>query len=112
MKKFFLCFSLLIGIFVIVGITCQASVPAGIECIVEPEQDIIIHEIVWPQFNWASFDKDKLVSFVKFQYAVYWDADKGLVVVRRNLLKNKMQVLRFPSYTLTIFRMSLWMPKN
>lgn len=94
--------TLLIGLFILTGITCQAMITEQGDSIVQPEQIIVIDEEVWPQFNWASFDQDKVVSFGNFQYTIYWDADKVLVLVRRNLLNNKIQVLRFPSYTLTI----------
>ena len=66
----------------------------------KPDRTIIVDEDTW-QFNWASFDQDKLVSFGKFQYTIYWDADTVLVLVRRNLKTDKIQALRFPQHKLS-----------
>jgi autotransporter-associated beta strand protein len=55
---------------------------------------------IWPTVNWASFDQDKVVSFGNFQYAVYWDDDRVLTVVRRNLSSNEVQQVRLTDYVL------------
>ena len=69
---------------------------------VMPTQNIPVDDDVWPYFNWASFDQDKVVSYGNYQYSIYWDADAVLVIVRRNLKNNSIQTLRFPKYKLTI----------
>jgi hypothetical protein len=63
---------------------------------------IIIDDDVWPHFNRASFDQDKLVSLCDYQYGLYWSADKTLTLFRRDLRDDSVQRLRFPDYVLTI----------
>ena len=63
---------------------------------------IVVDESVWRPFNMASFDQDKIVTFDDYQYTVYWDADKVLVVARRSLRGHSVQTLRLPQYKLTI----------
>jgi len=48
----------------------------------------------WPHWNWAAFDQDKLVSLGRYQYALYWSADKVLVLVRRDLRDNGVATVR------------------
>ena len=62
---------------------------------------ILIDDNVWPHFNRASFDQDKLVSFGDFQYGLYWSADETLLLFRRDIRDDSVQKLRLP-YTLTI----------
>jgi hypothetical protein len=69
---------------------------------IQPDRVIVVDKQVWPFFNWASFDQDKVVSWNNFQYIPYWDADKVLVLVRRSLKDHTFQTLRFPKYTLSI----------
>lgn len=69
---------------------------------VKPISTIAVDDNVWPHFNWASFDQDKIVSFNSYQYTPYWDADKVLVIVRRDLRNNEIQALRLPRHKLTI----------
>lgn len=57
---------------------------------------------VWPHFNWASFDQDKIVSYNNYQYSPYWGVDGVLVIVRRDLRSNVVQSLRLPDNRLTI----------
>lgn len=61
-----------------------------------------VDDDAWPAFNMASFDQDKVRTFGDFQYTAYWDADKTLVVARRNLLDNTVQTVRLEGRTLTI----------
>lgn len=75
---------------------------AGGQAIVKPIRTILVDADVWPRFNWASFDQDKILSHGDHQYTVYWDADKVLVVVRRDLRTHAVQALRLPRHTLTI----------
>lgn len=63
---------------------------------------IIIDDNVWPHFNRASFDQDKLVSFGDFQYGLYWSAGETLILFRRDLRDDTIQKLRFPDHVLTI----------
>jgi hypothetical protein len=67
-----------------------------------PARTAVADREVWPHFNWAAFDQDKVVSFNGYQYTLYWDADMTLVLARRNRASNTVQTLRFPDYTLTI----------
>ncbi len=69
---------------------------------IKPTQKIPVDDDIWPYFNWAAFDQDKIVSYGNFQYSVYWDADSVLVIVRRNLKDNSIQTLRFPKFKLTV----------
>jgi len=55
---------------------------------------------IWRFVNWASFDQDKVVSFGNYQYAVYWDDDRVLAVVRRNLSTDEVQQVRLTDYVL------------
>ena len=63
-------------------------------------REVLADEEIWPTVNWASFDQDKVVSFGNFQYAVYWDADRVLTVVRRDLTSNKVEQVRLTDYLL------------
>jgi hypothetical protein len=67
---------------------------------VEPHKTVIVDDPSWPRFNWMSFDQDKLVSWGDHQYSVYWNADRLLTLVRRDLNTDETQVLAFPNYVL------------
>lgn len=56
----------------------------------------------WRPFNMASFDQDKVRTFGDYQYAAYWDADKTLTVVRRDVCDHSVQTVRLEGRTLTI----------
>lgn len=62
---------------------------------------LVIDDGVWPHFNRASFDQDKLVSLGDFQYGLYWSADAALVLFRRDLRDDSIQKVSLP-YGLTI----------
>ncbi len=79
-----------------------SSIACGTENLIRPIRTIRVADEAWPYFNWASFDQDKILSYAQYQYTVYWDADKALVVVRRDLQTHQIQALRLPHYTLTI----------
>ena len=34
------------------------------------------------KWNWASWDQEKILTFDRFQYTVYWDADRVFVLAR------------------------------
>jgi len=68
----------------------------------DPDRVIRIDDDVWPWFNRASFDQDKVVSYGDHQYTIYWAADQTLVLVRRNLRTHRVQSLRFPGYHLSL----------
>jgi hypothetical protein len=68
----------------------------------EPDQLTRVDDHVWPHFNCASFDQDKIVSFGDYQYTLYWSADQALVLVRRNLRTQELQTFRFSGYHLSI----------
>lgn len=78
------------------GMATEPPAPLG------PDRVVVVDEEVWPHFNWASYDQDKVVSHGSYQYSPYWDADMVLVLARRDLLSQEVQTLRFPEYTLTI----------
>lgn len=67
-----------------------------------PDRVVVVDEVVWAPFNWASFDQDKVVSFGDYQYSPYWDADGVLVLARRDLRNHTVEALRFPENRLTI----------
>ena len=68
----------------------------------KPDKVIHVDSDVWPYFNRASFDQDKLVSYGDYQYTIHWDSDMVLVVVRRDLRDDTVQTLRFPNYQLSV----------
>ena len=63
---------------------------------------VTVDDHAWYPFNTASFDQEKILSVGRFQYTLYWDADKTLILVRRNLNGSSFQALRFPAHALTI----------
>lgn len=67
---------------------------------VSPTNVITVDPKAW-EFNWASFDQEKIVSYGPYQYSVYWDSDAVLSVVRRDLRDNSIQILHLPEYHLT-----------
>jgi hypothetical protein len=80
----------------------QVAATADLPAPIEPDRVVLVDEEVWPAFNWASYDQDKVVSHGNYQYSPFWDADMVLVVARRNLETQAVQALRFPQHTLTI----------
>jgi len=60
---------------------------------------IIFDETAW-NWNWSSWDQEKIATYGDFQYTVYWDADQVMVLVRRDLRDNTLQPLRLPKCTL------------
>jgi len=68
----------------------------------EPDRVVLVDSDVWPYFNRASFDQDKIVSYGDYQYSMYWACDEVLVLVRRDLRTHAIQKLRFQDYHLTI----------
>jgi hypothetical protein len=67
-----------------------------------PDHLLSIDDNVWPHFNCASFDQDKVVSFGDFQYTIFWAADQTLVLARRNLRTQALQTFRFSGYHLSL----------
>lgn len=68
----------------------------------QPDHLTLIDDHVWPNFNCASFDQDKVVSFGDFQYTIYWSSDQTLTLARRNLKTQNLQTFRFSGYHLSI----------
>jgi len=68
----------------------------------DPDRVITVDDNVWPWFNRASFDQDKVVSLGDYQYTVYWSADQTLVLARRDLRTHAVQTMRFPGYHLSL----------
>jgi hypothetical protein len=66
------------------------------------ERVVRVDDDTWRPFNMASFDQDKVRTFGDYQYTPYWDADKTLVVARRDLRDNSVQTVRLEGRTLTI----------
>ncbi|MHB8900478.1 MAG: BNR-4 repeat-containing protein [Thermoguttaceae bacterium] len=53
------------------------------------------------KWNWASWDQEKIVSFGQFQYTLFWDADRVMVLARRDLRDDSIQTVRLPKFTLS-----------
>lgn len=85
-------------------LSCHSNKPnsAGEAKIAPPTRTLIVDEDAWPAFNWAAFDQDKVISYGDYQYSAYWDADKVLVVTRRDLRSHEVQALRLEQHHLTI----------
>ncbi|MFO7904134.1 MAG: BNR repeat-containing protein, partial [Pirellulaceae bacterium] len=66
------------------------------------QRTVLVDRDTWPPFNMASFDQGKLLSVNGFQYTLYWDRDKTLVLARRNLSDDTLELVRFENHTLTI----------
>lgn len=61
---------------------------------------IAIDDNVW-HWNSASWDQDKIISVGDFQYTVYWDTDRVMVLVRRDLRDDRVERLRLEGFTLS-----------
>lgn len=59
-----------------------------------------VAEKTW-RWNWASWDQEKIVTFGRYQYTVFWDADRAFVLARRDLGDHKVQLLRLPQWRLS-----------
>ncbi len=92
--------SLLWGAFALLVCSCLAVAQDAAS--LAPDAAVVVDAEVWPHFNWASFDQDKVVSYGDYQYSLYWDVDQVLVLARRDLRTNAFQVLRLPAFRLTI----------
>ncbi len=90
------------SIFKILGLLvfCFGSVASG-ETIHQVGPDCVVKtdDNIW-SVSWASFDQDKVVSYGDYQYALYWDEDLVLTLVRRNLKTNGFQQLRMEDFVL------------
>lgn len=64
-----------------------------------PQAPILVDETAWG-WNWSSWDQEKIATFGNFQYTVYWDADQVMVLARRDLRDDTLQILRLPKCTL------------
>ncbi|MBN1344210.1 MAG: hypothetical protein JXQ73_16105, partial [Phycisphaerae bacterium] len=62
-------------------------------------REIVVDREAWG-WNWSSWDQEKVATFGRHQYSVYWDADKIMVIVRRDLRDDSLQTLRLPKCTL------------
>ncbi len=60
---------------------------------------IVVDKKAW-NWNWSSWDQEKIITFGDYQYTVYWDADRVFVLVRRDLRTDDVQALRLPAFTL------------
>ncbi len=61
---------------------------------------VVLDSEAW-SWNWSSWDQEKLLTVGRFQYTVYWDADRVFVLARRDLRDNRIQTLRLPKFTLS-----------
>jgi len=61
---------------------------------------VAVDDSIWSHVNWASFDQDKVVSYGGYQYSIYWDSDRTLALVRRNLQTDDVQTVRLEDYRL------------
>jgi hypothetical protein len=48
------------------------------------------------EWNNASWDQSKLITYGNYQYVTYWDFDLKLVFARRNLITDEIQTVKFP----------------
>ncbi len=62
-------------------------------------KEITVDAEAW-KWNWASWDQEKIVSFGDYQYTVFWDADRVMVLARRDLRDDSVQTVRMPKFTL------------
>ena len=63
------------------------------------DKEIAVDAAAW-KWNWASWDQEKIVTFGNFQYTVYWDADRVMVLARRDLRDDSVRTVRMPKFTL------------
>jgi len=61
---------------------------------------VALDDNAW-KWNLSSWDQEKIFTFGDFQYTVYWDADRVLVLARRDLRDNTVETLRLPKFTLS-----------
>jgi hypothetical protein len=54
---------------------------------------VSVDDEAW-HWNWGSWDQDKIISVGDFQYTVYWDADRTMVLARRDLRDQRVDTLR------------------
>jgi hypothetical protein len=82
----------------------SASAGAGLDLdrlpVLGADRTVVVETDSWPAFNWASFDQDKVVSFAGHQYSVFWDANRLLTMVRRELRTGEIQTISFPEHIL------------
>lgn len=64
------------------------------------EKTIVVDPEAW-RWNWASWDQDKIATIGRFQYTVFWDADRVFVLARRDLRDDRVQTLRLPKFKLS-----------
>lgn len=83
-------------------LTASSATGASADAAASPWQlkkKIVVDDKAW-NWNWASWDQEKVITFGHHQYTVYWDADQVFVLVRRDLRTNAVQKLRLPKFTL------------
>ncbi|MBN1418691.1 MAG: BNR repeat-containing protein [Planctomycetes bacterium] len=61
---------------------------------------VVVDPEAWV-WNWSSWDQEKILTFGRYQYTVCWDADRALVLVRRDLRDDGVKTLRLPQYKLS-----------
>lgn len=90
-----------VGVFFVTALLIFAMAPIRANGLLGPDKTVFVDQKVYPHFNWASFDQDKVVSLGHYQYSTYWDSDKTLVVVRRDRRTDEVQTVRMPEYRLS-----------
>lgn len=91
-------FVLLILLLVCPGL---AAIEAGQPAVdLQVGRQIMVDAEAW-KWNWASWDQEKIVSFGRFQYTVFWNSDRVMVLARRDLRDDSIQTVRLPKFTLT-----------
>ncbi len=79
------------------------ALPAGAEGPVpylRVREQVVIDREAW-KWNWSSWDQEKIVTFGRYQYTPYWDADRTFVLARRDLRSGDVQTLRLPMFRLS-----------
>ena len=94
--------SLAVYLSLVVLLTATKSLPAGDASSVRLEiaRTVTVDPDAW-KWNWSSWDQDKIVTVGSYQYTVYWDADRAMVLARRDLRDDSVQNVVLPQYRLT-----------
>ncbi len=64
------------------------------------KKPVVLDPETWA-WNWSSWDQEKILTVGRFQYTVYWDADRVLVLARRDLREDRTETVRLPAFTLS-----------
>jgi hypothetical protein len=83
----------------LLAVASAACAAAGVPELREKGR-VVLDTEAW-HWNWSSWDQEKILTFGRFQYTAYWDADRAFVLARRDLRDDRVQTLRLPAFTLS-----------